>query len=128
MKIEDLTPFQRGFFEAMFFTNFGADDGDLCEKGFSDLSPPMLFACLEDCDTFYRNNLPHIMRAMDVKVGHPPVYDEEMAGRDFWFTRNHHGVGFWDRGLGELGNTLTKAAHGYRELAPYLGGNGRVYI
>jgi len=24
-------------------------------------------------------------------------YDDEQAGRDFWFTRQGHGVGFWDR-------------------------------
>lgn len=29
---------------------------------------------------------------------------------DYWLTRNHHGAGFWDRGLGGLGDRLTKAA------------------
>ena len=31
-------------------------------------------------------------------------------GHDFWLTRNGHGVGFWDRGLGEIGDRLTKLA------------------
>lgn len=31
-------------------------------------------------------------------------------GHDFILTRNGHGTGFWDRGLGELGDTLTKWA------------------
>lgn len=29
---------------------------------------------------------------------------------DYWLTRNHHGAGFWDRGLGDLGDRLTEAA------------------
>lgn len=31
-------------------------------------------------------------------------------GHDFILTRNGHGVGFWDRGLGNTGDTLTKWA------------------
>lgn len=31
----------------------------------------------------------------------------ERFGHDFWLTRNGHGAGFWDRGLGALGDTLT---------------------
>lgn len=31
-------------------------------------------------------------------------------GHDLWLTRNGHGAGFWDRGLGELGDRLSEAA------------------
>lgn len=31
-------------------------------------------------------------------------------GHDLWLTRNGHGAGYWDRGLGEIGTELTKAA------------------
>jgi hypothetical protein len=34
-------------------------------------------------------------------------------GHDFALTRNHHGSGFWDRGYGPMGDTLTEAAHAY---------------
>jgi hypothetical protein len=34
----------------------------------------------------------------------------ESFGHDFWLTRNRHGAGFWDRGLGELGNQLSGRA------------------
>lgn len=33
-------------------------------------------------------------------------------GHDYMLTRDHHGVGFWDRGLGELGDYLTAVAEG----------------
>lgn len=32
---------------------------------------------------------------------------EEQIGHDFWLTRCGHGSGFWDRGLGEVGDKLT---------------------
>jgi hypothetical protein len=41
-------------------------------------------------------------------------------GHDFWLTRNRHGAGFWDRGLGERGRRLTDAAHVYGETDPQL--------
>lgn len=37
----------------------------------------------------------------------------EQTGHDFWLTRNGHGAGFWDRGLGELGDRLADAARVY---------------
>ena len=37
----------------------------------------------------------------------------ELFGHDFYLTREHHGAGFWDRGLGELGNKLTDVAHSF---------------
>jgi hypothetical protein len=44
--------------------------------------------------------------------------DDEQIGHDFWLTRNGHGAGFWDRGLGSVGDELTKAAeaHGSQDL------------
>jgi hypothetical protein len=53
--------------------------------------------------------------------------DSDQAGHDFWLTRNHHGAGFWDRGLGEIGQRLTDAAHVYGEsnLYSYRAHNGQ---
>uniref|UniRef100_A0AAU8GP46 C2H2-type domain-containing protein n=1 Tax=Mycobacterium Phage BigBubba TaxID=3158890 RepID=A0AAU8GP46_9CAUD len=34
-------------------------------------------------------------------------------GHDFYLTREYHGAGFWDCGLGELGDYLTKVADSY---------------
>ena len=35
------------------------------------------------------------------------------VGHDFFLTRNHHGAGFWDRGIGTLGETLTGLADSF---------------
>ncbi len=55
------------------------------------------------------------------------ISDSQM-GHDFWLTRNHHGAGFWDRGLGSLGDDLTKRAHAYGSSDLYVGDNGSVYV
>ena len=34
-------------------------------------------------------------------------------GHDLYLTRERHGAGYWDRGLGELGDYLTDIAHAY---------------
>jgi hypothetical protein len=43
-------------------------------------------------------------------------------GHDYVLTSGHHGAGFWDRGLGELGDQLTAAAQAtHREWGIYTG-------
>lgn len=44
---------------------------------------------------------------------------EEQFGYNFWLTRNGHGAGFWDRGLGELGDALTTWAKTYGTVDLY---------
>lgn len=39
----------------------------------------------------------------------------KQAGRDLAYTRNRHGVGFWDRDLGKLGEILTSMAQAMGE-------------
>ena len=53
---------------------------------------------------------------------HPAVH----FGHDLWLTQNHHGAGFWDRGLGELGKRLTTAAHAEGSVDLYLSDDGIV--
>lgn len=52
--------------------------------------------------------------------------DAAQAGHDFWLTRNGHGAGFWDRGLGEQGELLSKVAKtfGSYDLTVH---RGRIY-
>jgi hypothetical protein len=52
----------------------------------------------------------------------------ESAGHDFWLTRNGHGAGFWDRGLGAVGEKLTRLAHGAGERTMYVGDDSQIHI
>jgi len=53
--------------------------------------------------------------------------DPEQVGHDFWLTRNHHGAGFWDRGLGERGEWLTRMADPYGDASLWVGSDNRVH-
>ena len=53
--------------------------------------------------------------------------DFEKAGDDFFSTRHHHGVGFWD-GSWETEHPMTEIAHSFRETDFYLGDDGKVYV
>lgn len=92
----------------------------------------------EDCRAFIEANLAdleryaeHAISATPVDVGKPYGGDAalrvaawERAGHDFWLTRNGHGAGFWDRGLGDLGDRLTEAAKVYGEVLVIDCGDG----
>ncbi len=52
--------------------------------------------------------------------------DPGQCGHDFWLTRNGHGAGFWDRGLGALGERLTKAAKAFGSVDLYVNDDGKV--
>lgn len=75
----------------------------------------------------------HAISTTPVDVGRPYGGDAvlraawERAGHDFWLTRNGHGAGFWDRGLGALGERLSEAAKVYGSAddhRPYDCGDG----
>lgn len=51
---------------------------------------------------------------------------DEQAGHDFWLTRNRHGAGFWDRGLGPIGKELTGRAHAFGEADLYVTDTGDI--
>jgi hypothetical protein len=80
-----------------------------------------------DCKDFIKSNAADLLAYKEQK-SHAPEYDSfECAGHDFWLTRHGHGVGFWDRGLGELGERLSKASKTYSEVDLYLGDDLKVY-
>jgi hypothetical protein len=80
-----------------------------------------------DCLAFIQANAADLIHYEQVKT-HAPGYGAwECAGHDFWLTRNGHGAGFWDRGLGELGQRLTEACKAFSGVDLYLGDDEQVY-
>lgn len=132
-----LPPLVRGYIEAAFFTSEdteGRDESAVPEGyGFDDLAPEALEDIVKDCQKF-ENQYSATLAAL---VGLPyagGTYDMEAAGRDFWYTRNGHGVGFWDRGFEDDAATaaevLTQALSWKREYGEsylYKGDDGKVY-
>lgn len=113
--------FVQGFIEALFFT----EEENLQEPTVDQLSEEAWIKITADCDLFEKEAEKSLNLAYDYC---PNEYGAERAGRDFWYTRNGHGTGFWDRNLGPVGDELTKQAKTFSELSPYLGDDGQVYF
>ena len=88
------------------------DEGTPLDELGAELTPEARERMEADCRDFYAA---HASQWDDA-----PNYSDEQAGHDFWLTRNRHGAGFWDRGLGDLGRQLTDAAHPYGECSLYV--------
>jgi len=91
-----LDDFAKGYVEAMFFSN-----GDTCDDnesllndlGVDKLTIRSIGRIKRACEQFQKRAAPLLELAYACED-----YDEAQAGHDFWFTRQCHGVGFWDRG------------------------------
>lgn len=122
-----LDAFTQGYVEALFFTNASdPDDGLLASATFADLATETLSRIVRDCDAFQKEHRADLDETID--TGRINGYDEAAAGRDFWFTRCGHGVGFWDRGLGDIGETMSKHARALGNVDVYSGDDGRIYL
>lgn len=96
--------------------NVNLDDYELSEE-----ARDMLDADIEE---FVTDNINLIRRAMEVDS----VYNFAQVGHDYWLTRNGHGAGFWDRGLGKVGRELTEACKPYGSSELYLADDLKVYV
>ena len=123
-----LDEFAKGYIEAMFFTN--CDTGDDKDEwkannlGVERLTHKSVARIKADCEAFQKAAAPLLVIAYGPMSG----YSEEQAGRDFWFTRQGHGVGFWSRD--ELNRDIAKREdgtftdEGEEEGLPLLGSLG----
>lgn len=116
---DSLDEFTRAYIECLYFTDTGEEGQPDVED---ELSPDALAACVSDCADFQESAAE--MLAEVYATGYTP----EQAGHDFWLTRNWHGAGFWDRGLGEVGHRLSDHARAYGGCDAYTGNDGRVYL
>ncbi len=126
LQFKALDSFTQGYIEAMFFTSTGTgDDGDLKDASVAELAPDAWQSIIEDCANFQKLFADDLAEACDQDK---MDYGMENAGRDFWYTRNYHGAGYWDRGLGDIGDKLTDNVKGYAELYLYRGDDGLIYV
>lgn len=84
----------------------------------AEYSDQAVLRAVEDCSRFVESAGPELLRGLA----------PDSVGHDFWLTRNRHGVGFWDRGLGTRGNTLAAVAHRFYESYMYLGEDNLLYL
>ena len=105
--------------------------GEPLDKNYDaeDIASETLERIVADCEKFQRENAADLVLYRDMREYDPSQGTiDEYAGHDFWLTRNGHGVGFWDRGLDELGDRLSDAAHKFGETNLYVGDDGKIYL
>ena len=137
----DLDAFTQGYIEALFFTE--SEPGATRETwdpetqsslpgdvGFADLAPEALAVIINSCAELQTEAASIIEACAEFSERHWNDDPWTRAGRDFWFTRNGHGIGFWetDRWPSPQGDALNAASKAAGSMDAYLGDDGRVYV
>jgi hypothetical protein len=91
-------------------------DGD---HGPDDVHPDTLASMRADCAAFLVAHFA-VLAAL-------PNAGPSQWGHDLWLTRNRHGVGFWGRGYGPDGDTLSDAAHAMGSVDLWVGDDGMIH-
>lgn len=130
----DLDSFTDAYLEAMLWSSSVGleenDDTSFRDGGYTaaQLAPETLERIRADCALFQK----HCGAVLDsdalLRQSEHDVL--EMAGHDFWLTRNGHGSGFWDTGRwrSPIGDLLDKTSKAFGETDLYLGDDGRLYL
>lgn len=99
---------------ALWSSTDDSDDsgGDPLDDNYSidDIAEKTRAAMRADCIAFVWANRADL-RASGLTPGR--------AGHNFWLNRCGHGAGFWDEGLGDVGERLSKACRPYGDVYLY---------
>lgn len=107
VQIDQINTVVRAYLSCVEFTDMGPD----CEFAARDFAPTAVFRAIADCADFIVATGDLFDEYIsDMAYGESPAGKLELFGHDFWLTRNRHGAGFWDRGLGDLGEALSDLA------------------
>ena len=113
--------FLRGYVEAMLWANTFVERPGEEESTWEDVaywyqSPGRWWedspVDLTDAAAFWES-FAYVILSLDYSRHGENWPSAELAGHDFALTRNWHGTGFWDRGLGEIGDMLTNECRPY---------------
>ncbi len=114
--------FTQGYVEAMFFTEIPTGE----DWNVNMLAPSAIERIRADCASFQEKAGNTIWMSLQF-----PSYCEsqEHAGRDFWYTSQGHGCGFWDGDWPEPEATqMTRWAHLFAERHVYKGDDNLIYV
>ena len=96
------------------------DDGEPLDDTYSarDVALSTKRRVLRECGSFLR---------MAAESDDDRAMNATEMGHNFFLTRNGHGTGFWDRGIGAAGSRLSKIAKSFGSDDWYVGDDGKVY-
>lgn len=109
--------------EAMLWADLVDQEGNELD-GYSiyDIDDDSAASIAKDCDTF----LARFSDTISTLIAQGK-YDYDQAGHDFWLTRQGHGAGFWDRGLGLAGDIMTAHCESLLQQMVYVN-DGKVCV
>lgn len=123
----ELDEFTLAYIECALWSSTGENDEPLDrDYGREDVDEESIMEMARECKLF--------QEAWGDRIDASPrvsgqCSNREMAGHDFWLTRNGHGSGFWDGDWPEeLGKQMTEASHKFGECYLYVGDDGKVYM
>lgn len=112
---KSLDAFTQGYIECALWAGANEDGEPLdAEWTIFNISDNTLEEIIADCRDFQEFNF------ADLELANEMGRDDSHLGHDFFLSRNGHGTGFWDRGLGAIGDRLHAASKVYStfELIP----------
>ena len=111
------------FIEAMLWASQDSDgEGEYLDENYSinDVDTESKMFIKKHIEAFIQENH-EIIKELEIS--------EEMIGHDLFLDTQGHGVGFWDRGYGSLGNKLSKNASKHFNDSMYaFAQDGKVYF
>lgn len=115
---ENMSEFLNAYITCALWSSID-DNDDPLDSAYSkeDIDADSLMLMTVDCYNFYHKNFKNDL---------PANYSYSQAGHDFWLTRNGHGAGYWDRGLGRDGEVFTTRAQNEGEVYLFVT-NNKVY-
>lgn len=146
-----LDAFEQGYVEAMFFTetchDYTTEEWDTEEArtareeghasgsipsdmSTADLAPETVEKIKADCARFRASAAWQVWAGDDIDASvRNSAPDDTQAGRDFWYTRNGHGCGFWDGDWPEPhGAALAEACKPFANVDLVYGNDGKIYF
>lgn len=122
-----------GAFEiaALWVTPYEDADGEMRELDAdfdtSDIAPEVSAQIRADLRDFTLTNRHLIAQAQEIASQRGRTFSMADVGHNYLLSRNGHGTGFWDRGLGTVGDELHANAKAAGEFDLYPGDDGKLY-
>ena len=125
--MDNFTDYQTAFIEAYVGAALWSstdNKGEPLDNNYSpaDISQESLAVMILECKDFIHSQWAYLSAGLSRRLS------ANRAGRDFWLTRNHRDAGFWDRGLGSLGDNLSEAAHSFGSSDLYVGDDDLLHV
>ncbi len=118
----DFEDFLSSYFEAALWSSTDDNDNPMDSNyDIEDIAPESIERSKQETQAFISQNKELLEQT-------PEDYNMGQAGHDFWLTRVGHGAGFWDRGLGDVGEALSESARKFGNVDIIVGDDGLLYF